>query len=901
MLGSIRSYFSPRGMKKREVTPLAEGTEVKSETATTATATATAAGSKDASSETTPDRAVSDMKTKDETIKQEQQANKAEITEAMLKEEQALEAQTAAAHKKRMDDFRKQEASSSSSSAGQSQTEEEKKRFQRLQALMDKSKIYTSILAEKLQQRQVEMMSSATTPAGTPAPEEEEAPVPAVPVPVKKTTRGRKKGAASKKAKEEKARGVASALAQGEEGDSGVNATATPSASARQPELVTGGILKDYQLAGLEWMVSLYENGLNGILADEMGLGKTLQTIAFLAFLRGKGIHGPFLVVAPLSTLSNWVSEFHRFTPDIPVCLYHGSPEDRADIRAKYFGKTNAASFPVIVTSYEMITAAKDRGYLAKVGWKYVIVDEAHRLKNFNSALMRELKSYYSDNRLLLTGTPLQNNLAELWSLLNFLLPEIFGDLDEFQSWFDFSALQEEEGGGNIAQHASVVSSLHSILKPFLLRRMKVDVLGDSLPPKREYLLYAPLTKKQNEIYQATLKGELHSYLLKEYVAIEAVSAEDVGEDDFLESTQKKIETRKRKIQEVDDGADSPARRSKRALKEVNYGADSMSDQAFVDLALAIENGEVEEEEEEIVMSASEEALKRAQRLLKAQRLQMSFMQLRKAANHPYLFDLWPTRPGTEEYLINHDTVNLSGKMLLLNRMLEALFAKDHKVLVFSQFTTMLDVIQVWAEQLKGWPTYRIDGEVIQEDRREMIKDFQNPDSKSGVNLFLLSTRAGGLGINLTAADTVVIFDSDWNPQQDLQAMDRAHRIGQKKPVVVYRFASANTIETRLLAAAESKRQLEKLVIRKGKFKSLLAPGGNEKENDEPDLAEILRREAEKINIKDQHDEILTDEQLAKLMDRSPEAYENAKKGLEGHIGGAFKIVETKSDQIANA
>ncbi|GAO46006.1 hypothetical protein SAICODRAFT_28713 [Saitoella complicata NRRL Y-17804] len=892
MLGSIRSYFSPRHMNKPEATPPAdaakvagdEGTGVKSETATTATATE----SKDASSETKPDQAMSDTKEiKDENVKEERQETKGSvITEEMLKEEQALEAETAAAHKKRMEEFRKQE-----SSAGQ--TEEEKKRFQRLQALMDKSKIYTSILAEKLQQRQVEM-SSTTTPAGsvvgTPAPEE-------APAPVKKT-RGRKKGA--KKAKEEKARGVASALAQGEE-DSGVNATATPSASARQPELVTGGVLKDYQLAGLEWMVSLYENGLNGILADEMGLGKTLQTIAFIAFLRGKGINGPFLVVAPLSTLSNWVSEFHRFTPDIPVCLYHGAPEDRADIRTKYFRKTNDASFPVIVTSYEMITAAKDRGYLAKVGWKYIIVDEAHRLKNFNSALMRELKSYYSDNRLLLTGTPLQNNLAELWSLLNFLLPEIFGDLDEFQSWFDFSALQEEEGGGNIAQHASVVSSLHSILKPFLLRRMKVDVLGDSLPPKREYLLYAPLTKKQNEIYQATLKGELHSYLLKEYVAMEAVSEEDVGEEDFLESAQKKIETRKRKIQEVDDGADSSALRSKRALKEVNYGADSMSDQAYVDLALAIENGEVAEEEEEIVLSASEEVLKRAQRLLKAQRLQMSFMQLRKAANHPYLFDLWPTKPGTDEYLSNHDTVNLSGKMLLLNRMLEALFAKGHKVLIFSQFTTMLDVIQVWAEQLKGWPTSRIDGEVIQEDRREMIKDFQNPDSKSGVNLFLLSTRAGGLGINLTAADTVIIFDSDWNPQQDLQAMDRAHRIGQKRPVIVYRFASANTIETRLLAAAESKRQLEKLVIRKGKFKSLLASDGNEKENDEPDLAEILRREAENINVKDQHDEILTDEQLAKLMDRSPEAYENAKKGLEGHMGGAFKIVETKSDQIANA
>jgi ATP-dependent DNA helicase len=209
-----------------------------------------------------------------------------------------------------------------------------------------------------------------------------------------------------------------------------------PSFSARQPALVTGGVLRDYQLAGVEWLISLWENGLNGILADEMGLGKTLQTIGFIAHLKSMQVAGPYLIVTPLSTLANWVNEFKRFAPSINVLLYHGSKEERQHMinRKMPKKKETNADFPVIVTSYEIVM--NDRKFLQRYHWKYIVVDEGHRLKNMNCRLIKELKTYSSANRLLLTGTPLQNNLAELWSLLNFLLPDIFDDLDMFQSWF---------------------------------------------------------------------------------------------------------------------------------------------------------------------------------------------------------------------------------------------------------------------------------------------------------------------------------------------------------------------------------------------------------------------------------------------------------------------------------
>ena len=306
--------------------------------------------------------------------------------------------------------------------------------------------------------------------------------------------------------------------------------------SANQPRAVTGGVMRSYQLEGLNWLTSLYENGLNGILADEMGLGKTIQTISFLAFLREKGTNGPFLVVAPLSTLSNWIDEFERWTPSIPTVLYHGTPTQRADIRRERLRNEQDENFPIVCTSYEI--CMNDRKFLSQYNWKFIIIvshstyfhekkvwlipaqDEGHRLKNLNCRLIKELKQYRSANRLLITGTPLQNNLAELWSLLNFLLPEVFDTLDNFESFFDFSAILQKDGHKQILMEEkknALVGSLHAILKPFLLRRIKTDVETD-LPKKREYILYAPLTAPQKELYRQIKEGNVREYLEQQLV-----------------------------------------------------------------------------------------------------------------------------------------------------------------------------------------------------------------------------------------------------------------------------------------------------------------------------------------------------------------------------------------------
>ena len=254
--------------------------------------------------------------------------------------------------------------------------------------------------------------------------------------------------------------------------------------------------MRDYQLKGVRWMVALYKNGLNGILADQMGLGKTVQTIGFLSHLRGKNIWGPYLILGPLSTLPNWVNEFNRFCPSFPVVLYHGSKQERADIRAKRLPTATPCNdqFPVIVTSFEIVMA--DRKFLQKYNFKYLVVDEGHRLKNFDCKLIRELKQIPAANKLLLTGTPLQNSLPELWSLLHFLLPDIFSSLSQFQDWFDFDNAQAaaQANGGytdEATKRVAVVEKLHGILKPFLLRRLK-GTAGRGFPKSGDTLFTAP-------------------------------------------------------------------------------------------------------------------------------------------------------------------------------------------------------------------------------------------------------------------------------------------------------------------------------------------------------------------------------------------------------------------------
>ncbi|KAM9929073.1 hypothetical protein OXX59_001424 [Metschnikowia pulcherrima] len=509
--------------------------------------------------------------------------------------------------------------------------------------------------------------------------------------PKKKQSRGRRKTE-----KEEDAE-----LLEGEEhmGDAAEQRTVL----TESPSFIEGGELREYQVQGLNWLIQLHENRLSGILADEMGLGKTLQTISFLGYLRYiKKIDGPHIVIVPKSTLNNWLREFQKWTPEVNVVVLQGDKESRGEIIRN---RLLAADFDVLVTSFEMVI--REKSQLKKFRWQYIIVDEAHRIKNEASSLSQIIRLFYSKNRLLITGTPLQNNLHELWALLNFLLPDVFGDSEVFDEWFNSQTEKDKD-------QDKVVRQLHKVLSPFLLRRVKNDV-ETSLLPKIETNVYIGMTEMQIDWYKKLLQKD-----------IDAV------------------------------------------------------------------NGAVGKREGKT-------------------RLLNIVMQLRKCCNHPYLFD--GAEPGppytTDEHLVFN-----AGKMIILDKMLRKFRSQGSRVLIFSQMSRLLDILEDYCF-FREYEYCRIDGSTSHEDRIQAIDDYNAPDSEKFI--FLLTTRAGGLGINLTSADIVILYDSDWNPQADLQAMDRAHRIGQKKQVQVFRFVTENAIEEKVLDRAAQKLRLDQLVIQQGR------------------------------------------------------------------------------------
>ncbi|KAL8280639.1 hypothetical protein RQP46_006962 [Phenoliferia psychrophenolica] len=644
-----------------------------------------------------------------------------------------------------------------------------------------------------------------------------------------------------------------------------------------QSKLVTGATLRDYQLAGAQWLDTLSQNGFSGIIGDEMGLGKTLQTIAFIAWLWENQVYGPFIIVVPLSVLDNWISEFKRFTPSLPLLRYYGP--DRVHLRKDiYMGPDNRACIdtPIILTTYQIVM--NDRAFLSKYTYKWLVVDEAHRLKNMDSRLIRELKMFSSEHRLLLTGTPLQNNLVELFSLLSFVLPEIFTDVDLFKNLFDFESANGL-GADTAAKAGFIAMQLHEILKPFMLRRLKKDV-ETSLPPKKEYVLYAPMTAEQKKLSDHVLNGKIRDLL----IAKETAAPGEVAT--VLEPVVEVIEegTISARIAKKKGGRKSIRRDYSEIVDDEAYFA-------------AVENGDGGLDPS----SAAEVGLAHAKRIATTRvnnmTLQNACMQLRKSALHPFLFDAEMEWDVDDKRLLES-----SGKMLLLNRLLLGLFEGGHKVLIFSQFTKMLDIIHDWAYDQKKWDLCRIDGNTKIDERRTLMEKFNAPDGTC--RLFLLSTRAGGVGINLVAADTVIFFDSDWNPQQDLQAMDRAHRIGQTKPVLVFRLVTENSIEGKILERAGSKRKLEKLVIGNGKFNGNysdvndLFSGTKRKDRTalEVEFAEQLaNNDGEQVYLAEAGDDILSDEQLAVLLDRSDETM-NSKATWKGDGKTAtFAVVETEA------
>ncbi|KAM6182858.1 lymphoid-specific helicase isoform 2-T2 [Erethizon dorsatum] len=619
----------------------------------------------------------------------------------------------------------------------------------------------------------------------------------------------------------------------------------------QQPKLFTGGVMRWYQVEGMEWLRMLWENGINGILADEMGLGKTVQCIATIALMIQRGVPGPFLVCGPLSTLPNWITEFKRFTPEIPTMLYHGSQQDRRKlVRSIHKQNGTLQIHPVVITSFEI--AMRDRNALQHCFWTYLIVDEGHRIKNTKCRLIRELKRFNADNKLLLTGTPLQNNLSELWSLLNFLLPDVFDDLESFESWFDITSLSETaEDIIAKEREQNVLHMLHQILTPFLLRRLKSDVALE-VPPKREVVVYAPLSKKQEVFYTAIVNRTIANM--------------------FGSSEEETVEL-------------SPNGRPKRRTrKSINY---SKIDEFPNELEKLISQIQPEVDKERPVGEVnipieSEIDLK----------LQNIMMLLRKCCNHAYLIE-YPIDPVTQEFKIDEELITNSGKFLILDRMLPELKRRGHKVLLFSQMTRMLDILMDYCH-LRNFNFSRLDGSMSYSEREKNMDDFNtDPD----VFIFLVSTRAGGLGINLTAADTVIIYDSDWNPQSDLQAQDRCHRIGQTKPVVVYRLVTANTIDQKIVERAAAKRKLEKLIIHKNHFKGGQS-GLNQSKNflDPKELLELLKSRDYEREIKGSREKVISDKDLELLLDRSDLIDQMKSSGPIKEKMGIFKILENSED-----
>ncbi|XP_075837943.1 chromodomain-helicase-DNA-binding protein 1-like isoform X2 [Microtus pennsylvanicus] len=459
---------------------------------------------------------------------------------------------------------------------------------------------------------------------------------------------------------------------------------------------LTGIHLRTYQLEGVNWLAQCFQ-GQNGcILGDEMGLGKTCQTIAFLVYLVGRlNDEGPFLILCPLSVLSNWKEELERFAPGLSCVTYVGDKEERTHLQQDL---RQESRFHVLLTTYEI--CLKDASFLKSFSWSVLAVDEAHRLKNQSSLLHRTLSEFSVVFRLLLTGTPIQNSLQELYSLLSVVEPDLFcrEQVEDFVQRYQ-----------DIEKESKSASELHRLLQPFLLRRVKAQVATE-LPKKTEVVIYHGMSALQKKYYKAILMKDL---------------------DAFENETAKKV------------------------------------------------------------------------------KLQNILTQLRKCVDHPYLFDGVEPEP----FEVGEHLIEASGKLHLLDRLLAFLYSGGHRVLLFSQMTHMLDILQDYMDY-RGYSYERVDGSVRGEERHLAIKNF----GKQPIFVFLLSTRAGGVGMNLTAADTVIFVDSDFNPQNDLQAAARAHRIGQNKSVKVIRLIGRDTVEEIVYRKAASKLQLTNMVMEGGHF-----------------------------------------------------------------------------------
>ncbi|CAD5162823.1 unnamed protein product [Musa acuminata subsp. malaccensis] len=790
-----------------------------------------------------------------------------------------------------------------------------------------------------------------------------------------------------------------------------LNPSTMPVTSTVQTPEMFKGHLKEYQLKGLQWLVNCYEQGLNGILADEMGLGKTIQAMAFLAHLaEEKNIWGPFLVVAPSSVLNNWADEVSRFCPDFRTLPYWGGLNERTvlrkNINAKRLYKRDAR-FHILITSYQLIVT--DEKYLRRLKWQYMVLDEAQAIKSSSSIRWKTLLSFNCRNRLLLTGTPIQNNMAELWALLHFIMPTLFDSHEQFDEWFSKGIESHAEHGGTLNEHQ--LNRLHAVLKPFMLRRVKKDVISE-MTGKTEITVHCNLSSRQQAFYRAIKnkislaelfdgsrghmnekkivnlmniviqlrkvcnhpelfeRNEGSSYFYFAEIPNSLLPSPLEGVDVNYAGNRNPITYKVPKLihQEIIRSTEVPFSIPRRGVhceyferlfdifspgniyeselpkykclvnsSEVSgtFGFTRLMDLSPIEVSFLakcvllerlffsllrwnrqlidetldlfmetegddLENSHLDRQTTRTIArmlllpTRSEASLLRRRlatglgdapyealvtshndrytsniRLLRAmyafiprarappihaQCPDRSFAyQINEELHHPWMKKLFlgfartsefngPRRPMHHHHLIEEisqsyaiepifqlpyrifgssppmqsfDPAKMltdSGKLKTLDILLKRLRAENHRVLLFAQMTKMLNILEDYMNYRK-YKYFRLDGSSTIMDRRDMVRDFQR---RNDIFVFLLSTRAGGLGINLTAADTVIFYESDWNPTLDLQAMDRAHRLGQTKEVTVYRLICKETVEEKILQRASQKNTVQQLVMTGG-------------------------------------------------------------------------------------
>ncbi|CAJ2510541.1 Uu.00g095100.m01.CDS01 [Anthostomella pinea] len=801
------------------------------------------------------------------------------------------------------------------------------------------------------------------------------------------------------------------------------NPTGLGDVTVEQPKMLNCQ-LKEYQIKGLNWLANLYEQGINGILADEMGLGKTVQSISVMAYLAEvHDIWGPYMVVAPASTLHNWQQELQKFVPEFKVLPYWGTAADRKVLR-KFWDRKHAtyrkdAPFHVLVTSYQLVVS--DVAYFQKMRWQYMILDEAQAIKSSQSSRWKCLLGFHCRNRLLLTGTPIQNNMQELWALLHFIMPSLFDSHDEFSEWFSKDI--ESHAQSNTSLNEDQLRRLHMILKPFMLRRVKKHVqkeLGDKI----ELDVFCDLTYRQRAYYRnlrnqisimdliekATLGDDQDSGTLMNLVmqfrkvcnhpdlferrdtrspffsGYFAETASFVREGNNVSvgySTRSLIDYELPRLVWNDGGRlHKPGKDSEQAgfrnkymnqlmniwtpenVRESMSGKDAFSFLRFADVnpedvykashqdiftraadlvkkdnrlghlkVVYDEPGEenftpshalfqitARADRKPLADVAGDGILRNMMNISRSQwqasglsRLEQAALpgatappielscegtrgpiveredtlfngRIRKNLHGPNAieekalveqkipFELYPRpamlpQPDNEKRRFTNITVPSmrrfvtdSGKLAKLDQLLTKLKEEGHRVLLYFQMTRMIDLMEEYLTY-RNYKYCRLDGSTKLEDRRDTVADFQ---TRPEIFVFLLSTRAGGLGINLTSADTVIFYDSDWNPTIDSQAMDRAHRLGQTKQVTVYRLITRGTIEERIRKRALQKEEVQRVVISGGASKGVDFSGRRPPENRNRDIAMWLADDEEAELIEQREKELADSGELDK-------------------------------------